>query len=150
MLSSLYRYNTRFLQIFTDNFTPQATIASGGYKPRKGIMPYIPEIKIEKELKVWDPVKLDCFNRLVGLCRDHDVKLYFAYSPSYGDCDATSKNLVDSFCASNGIPLVDNYNNKTICLKKDYFDDSVHLNDSGASEYTRQFVNSLHLLLNKK
>ena len=57
MQSNLYRYNTSFIQITSDNISPKQVVKNGGYKPIYGEMDYdTPYLETSSTTK-WDPIK---------------------------------------------------------------------------------------------
>ena len=85
--------------------------------------------------------------RLIGLCKDKGIRLVFAYSPSYGGVHPPCDDIVKKLAEDNNIILIDHYRDPNFCMTNDYFYDSVHMNDSGATAYSQTFASELKDLL---
>lgn len=144
MFSQLYRYNSSFIQMLSDNIHPLQNVDGAGYKPMYGTMNYEPKLK-ERELKVieWDSLKRKYFEKFCLLCKQKGIVLIVAYSPSYKVTTSIEYNAITDFCDRNNILLMDNCHNSDFSECRDYFADSSHLNDVGAREYTKYFAAEL-------
>lgn len=147
MYSMLYRYNESFVQMLMDNIHPQRDFDYGGYKPVYHVMGYEPRISEPTPIDSWDTVKYMCFINFIELCKEKNIKLIFAYSPAYSGYKASSYSLIKTLCADYNIPLIDFYTNREICRNKEYFDDTIHMNDNGAHYFTSLFVSALKSFL---
>lgn len=146
MKSKLYQYNETFVQMLMDNIHPIQELSYGGYRPKKAYMGYVPVIKEPEQLTVWDSVKKECMVSFVELCKQLGIKLIFVYSPSYGGIRPSCDNIVKKFVSENNIVLLDFYSDPYFCMNKDYFYDSVHMNETGATEFTKKIVSELKKL----
>lgn len=148
MWSKFYQFNSDFIQMISDNIHPLQKVEYGGYRPVRKHMDYDPVVRKPEQLTEWDPVKKECMSRMIKLCEQKGIKLIFAYSPSFGgvrpSCDKVMKQFVDE----NHLILVDHYADPDLCMNKDYFYDSSHMNDTGAREYTKKIVNEIKQILN--
>lgn len=147
MYSQLYRYNESFVQMIMDNIHPVQDVEYGGYRPHHSVMTYKPQIVEPNQITTWDPVKKECMLRLIGLCKDKGIRLVFAYSPSYGGVHPPCDDIVKKLAEDNNIILIDHYRDPNFCMTNDYFYDSVHMNDSGATAYSQTFASELKDLL---
>lgn len=148
MKCQLYRYNSSFIQILTDNFHPIQETGYGGFRPRRKKMLYDPIVKRVEQLEEWDTIKEECMLRLVNLCNEKNIKLIFTYSPCYGESRTPCDDLIHRFILENNLTLLDHFSDKKFCLNKDYFYDSVHMNETGAIEFTKVLSSELKVLLN--
>ena len=84
MLSNMFRYNGKALQIITDNKPGDDNDdALKGFVPLDGIMTYDKEEDATKTQVDFDPVKLYYISRLVKDCSAKGIRLVFAISPLY-------------------------------------------------------------------
>lgn len=135
--SSLYRFNSFFVQMLMDNIKPMPEATINGYRPLHNSMTYEPTIKEKKQLTQWDPVKYECMIRFISLCKQKGIKLVFCFSPSYGNHRYSCEGLISKLCQEQDIPFLNFYNIQEISSDKRYFKDSVHLNDTGAVAFTK-------------
>lgn len=149
MRSKLYQYNSDFIQMLSDNFHPLQELDYGGYRPVKKQMTYDPKVKEPKQISEWDPIKKECMTSLVDLCKQKNIKLIFIYSPSYGGFRPSCDNIIQEWIQENKLILLDYYANPKFCMNKDYFYDSVHMNDTGANEFTKYIVGELRNILSQ-
>ena len=148
MFSQLYRYNSDFIQMLSDNVNPLQDVDGAGYKPKLGTMDYQPEQSdMNPTVKEWDPLKKKYFKKFYGLCKQNGIMLIIAYSPLYKANTSIEFNAITNFCHQNNILLIDNYHNPMFTEHRDYFADTRHMNDTGAQEYTKVFASEIRKLL---
>lgn len=148
MMVSAYRYNSQFLQIVLDNIKP-AQQDIKGYRPLRGTMDYEP-IVTENASKVYayDPLKLYYLERLILDCEHYGTQLIFAASPQYKNTNSNVLTPIKKLCQKHGIPFIDHYSDKNFNQEKNYFKDSSHLNEEGATMYTRSVAREIKRLAN--
>lgn len=150
MYSNLYRFNTSFIQMMSSNIVASSSTFYGGYKPLFGKLDYEPKQSISNNKEVlWDPIKKNCFIKFVELCKEKNIKLYFAISPSYGASNTNLFAPVLDFCKENNIPLLNHYCDSAFIYNKDFFVDPSHLNDDGAKSFTKKIASEIKTLLKK-
>jgi len=150
LLSSIYPYNSLLTTIFIGNLTVN--------KSRKAdVKGYVPIFKQKSDIqpKVFDTLlcnldtlKINCLEKVLRLCRQHDVQLIFVQSPSLISYTYNvAEKYLQSFIAQNkGIYL--NYNNDSFFLSNPrYFADASHLNDSGARRFSELLVEQLYPII---
>jgi len=82
------------------------------------------------------------------VCRDQEIPLLLVYSPEYHEMQALELNrkevfaLFQKICARYQIPLWD-YSDHMLCRERAYFYNSQHLNDQGASLFSRDLAQRL-------
>ncbi len=145
MLCNLYRYNGNFIQMISDNYLPIHNVEYGGYRPVRVHMTDEPMVKDTNQITTWDPIKKECMTLLVQLCKEKDIQLIFAYSPSYGGYRPSCDNLIKEFVKEHNLLLLDHYSDMDFCMNKEYFYDTVHMNDTGATDYTKKICHILKM-----
>lgn len=147
--SNLYRYNGRCLaMMLLDYVHPSHNVDSTGYKPLSGVMNYEPAVSVhEKTAPEWDPMKKDYFRKLAESCREKGIKLTIAYSPQYKAKSSDYYLEVTGFCKGNGIPVIDYFATDYFNAHRELFEDRVHMNDSGAREYTNMIVKEIREII---
>lgn len=150
MHSRLYRHNGYFVQMLQDNVHPVSDPLYNGYCPVYETMEYDPVVTTPKQLTEWDSVKRESMERFVRLCRDKGITLVFAYSPRYGDIRPECDDIIKTFAEQYHIPLIDHYADPDICMQKKYFADAIHMNDRGATAYTKKLIQDLRKIIETK
>lgn len=140
MLSSAYRYNSKFLQVISDNVKPlQQDIK--GFRPEHGTLNAeftspAPWIKSEP-----DPLKLEYIRRFAEKCRDNGVKLIIAVSPYYfKNDDIQIPAQVMQIFKTYGAIVLDHSADPEFVGQRKFFYDTNHLNSEGASRYTEKLL----------
>jgi hypothetical protein len=85
---------------------------------------------------------------LIKLCRSNDIPLIFVYSPEYIEMQGIEKNRGEilakfrQICKDTIVPFWD-YSESPICARRDYFNNSQHLNAKGAEEFSTDLAKRL-------
>lgn len=147
MLSNCYRYNSQWLQLLSDNIHPLRS-DDKGYRPLDNTMAYSPKATTKKQAEQYryDPLKLHYLERLVMACKAKGTKLVFAISPQYGTHDDSVYRPLKALCRRYHVPLLNHYCDKRFVDNANYFSDSVHMNRTGATQYTKMLVGELKCL----
>lgn len=144
MLSNLYAYNTRFIQILSDNVHAQNS-NSLGYKPLEGTMDYEPPREDDLSKYKVDDLKISYLNECIHLCKEKNIKLVFAISPFFFSPDKSVYQPIYELAEVNDIPIWDF---STIYVgNRDYFKDSSHLNSKGATDFTNTILPRIRKVL---
>ena len=140
--SYTYRYNSRFLE----HFMSYDDVGLCGYEPLSGV--YEKGLNVYRENISIDNRKIGTMQKLIDLCRLHDIQVIFAVSPRYAlneiDGPMTQKyEAVSELCEKNNVPFL-YYELDTLFLKDNsLFRDMGHLNEKGAKLFTEHFSNDL-------
>lgn len=152
MLSNMFRYNGKALQIITDNKPGNDNDdALKGFVPLDGIMTYDKEEDATKTQVDFDPVKLYYISRLVKDCSAKGIRLVFAISPLYNSVKQPDAYLADflTLTRKQNVPVINHYYDTRFATNKNLFQDTYHMNRSGAEIYTSILaheIKQLHLL----
>jgi len=143
MMSQMYRYNSRFIQIISDNIHPMQSEGIKGFRPIDEEMDTMKVSKRSKEIKapVYDSLKIAYVNKIVE--ESQDTRVIFVVSPYWNGCDTTSLAPVKAICKQRSIPFVDFSNNPKYVHHNEFFKDGFHLNARGADEFTRDLISEL-------
>lgn len=148
MLSNLYRYNSRWLDIVAQFRSGSKVIAKDyNYSPLKGTLNYEPDKYVFHTKKDCDSLKLYYLEKLIQDCRANGTKLAFAISPVYGE---TVNHLIRPFadiCKKYDIPLLDHFADSCFILNRELFKDKKHLNEKGATQYSELIASEFEKLL---
>jgi hypothetical protein len=144
MCSSLYRYNYRVLEILED-YRTKPDNENKGYVPLQDTMKYepLPDNR-EIDFKL-DRLKFYYFEKLIKDCKGK-TNLIFIASPRYNGKDVKSFDPLIELCKKYNIVFL-NYNcDKEFIHNKNYWGDSVHMNDAGASVFTKKIIKEIKRL----
>jgi len=155
LISNLYRWNVKFLQLSTDNIKDFKKTISG-YKPHEGIMDDLSRYQGLKSLKETknslveppsDSVKIKRLVELINTCKAKGTKLFFYVSPSYCTTPVSQNNIVRKIAKENQVPFVDHGIEPSIYTDYTLFKDRTHLNKQGAEMYTSIVISEINEFL---
>lgn len=143
MISAMYRYNTKFIQILSDYIHPLQDEDISGFRPLVGKMDMM---RINKKSAIdkayhFDSLKIHYLNRII--LESNKTKVVFVVSPTYIGQDITQYKPIAELCKANHIPFIDFSNDSKYVNNSDYFVDGSHLNSEGADEFTRDLLKRL-------
>jgi len=146
MLSQMYRYNSKFLQVTTDYIHPVFVVKNNGFLPMKG---EIDTMRINKK-KVkglvrkpqFDEEKLELLNKFID--ETDGVRLIFVASPMWYGIPSDQMAPIRELCQQRQIPFFDYSNSPKYVHVNEYFKDGQHLNAKGADEFSRDLVKDIH------
>ena len=143
MLSQMYRYNSRVIELMADYLHPIYEARDDGFSPDKGKLDRT-KIKVSSEKKkklVVDSVKLDYINKLIDEL--DGCKLFFVVSPRWYGMDSVQFQPIINICQQRNIPFIDFSNNPKYVHHDIYFKDGNHMNERGADEFTKDLIGYL-------
>lgn len=143
MMSQLYRYNSRIIELMSDYLHPISDATADGFSPLKGELDRTKIKTSSKRVKKLDvdKVKLDYINKLIDEL--DGVKLYFVVSPRWYGMDSVQIQPIIDICQKRNIPFIDFANNPKYVHQDIYFKDGNHMNERGANEFTRDLIGCL-------
>lgn len=147
LLSCMYRFNYKFLEMASDCLHRGDYMNDAGYLPLNG---YIREEIINREQSEklatmdYDKVKLCYLEQLIKEANEKGTKVIFAISPYWegGSYSTETYSQVRNLAEKYGVPFYE-YIDSDICLDPENFEDSHHLNDKGAKEFTKDIVSQI-------
>ena len=145
LLSKLYQYNTKFIQMIGDNISPQQQVMQG-YKPIYGTMDYEPHAAQAVDVEA-DSLKLKYIEKLIVDTRQKGIKLVFMISPFYKASSSDSYDSVKELIKKYDVSFYDFYADEEMSRDKSFFSDPSHLNDKGARVFTEEVAVILKGLL---
>lgn len=143
MLSNMYRYNSRFVQIISDYLHPMRSEGINGFRPIKD---EFDTMKIRKKVinerkPQYDSLKICFIKKLIE--ESLNTKIVFCVSPYWNGGDTTTFQPIKDLCMDKKIPFIDYSNNSKYVHHNEFFVDGSHLNSLGADEYTRDIINEI-------
>lgn len=146
MMSQMYRYNGKILQMITDNVV---TIREehDGYRPMDGELSYDIDNDIESVAET-DSLKMYYMERLIESCKINGTQLIFTVSPLYksGMKAMEAYKPLYLLAEKHEIPVLNHFTDTAFINDKTLFWDSFHMNRKGAERYTRTIVKEIKFL----
>ncbi len=143
----LYRYNSSVIQLVKEFCIP-STVFYKGYEPAYGTMTEEPRyFSNSNSISIVDTLKIGYFKRFVDLCDYYDIPLIVVVSPQYGTNCSDRYDPIKSICQENQVAFVDYYSDNEFISHKEFFKDPMHLNEEGASMFSRKVVSDIKPLL---
>ena len=147
MLSQMYRYNSRFIQILSDCVRPMRDDGNHGYVPIEGSLDRMKVDRADGPIVYTQPVdslKLYYLAKLMDEAAGS--QLIMVVSPCWSGMDTAVLQPLKQLCSQRDIPLLDFSNDPKYVHADHYFIDAVHLNAVGADEFTRDVMGELKAL----
>ena len=145
MLSQLYCYNSRFIEILIDYIHPISDPSIKGYVPLLGEMDKskINENEINKHCAsyVFDPLKIRYIEKLIDQIGKDNI--IFTISPIWYGIDSESYQPLVDICNEKGVRVLDFANDSKYVHNDIYFKDGKHLNGKGADAFSQELINYL-------
>lgn len=142
MLCQAYHYNGKALTIIVDAIQHKQPNING-YRP---IVGYIKDTDVKRTNSNNKSFKIDSFKkkyiiRLVRDCQRQGTKLVFCVSPTYlPNYLSEYYSEIISLCQQYNVPLLYHGNDSSFTFHSKYFSDRVHMNENGASKYTKKIA----------
>ncbi len=144
LLSQMYCYNYKFLEMASDCLRWGDFKGNAGYIPLNGHIrqEVVNKPKPEKEASIeTDEVKLHYLGMLLKETKEAGTEMVIVVSPSWKGGTRLPEAFapVRALAEKYGAPFYE-YINSPMCDNPDYFEDSSHLNDKGARQFTKEIV----------
>ncbi len=145
-ISSIYPYNSFIIQIIAGN----RKHIKGGDKDYKGYVPHN-EVMTHREIDTLiistgniDGNKINALKDIISTCKQEEIDLVFVYSPVWRIINDRVYNVqLAELCHMNNVLYLDMSNHPAFINNPEYFCDINHLNNEGASLFSRLIVDSL-------
>lgn len=148
MLSHLYRYNSQLVDIAIGLLSKSPkTAESYTYNPLENLMDYEPEPKSAVDLSV-DSIKMDYLCRFIDKCKEKNIQLIFAVSPTYQADSIDWKSILSKVTNNRHVNVLNHYSDTTFTAHRELFSDATHLNKTGANEYSKMISKETKQMLN--
>ncbi len=142
--SGMYRYNSSFLQIISDNVRPRQSVVKG-YKPLTGEMDAAFGGSGPTPEGAVDSLKVRYLRRFIELCRRNDIRPVFVFSPHFlADENPHLGPLRRE--AGDSTLILDYSGDGRYCGRRDLFEDPSHLNAKGSALFSRELADTLAVL----
>lgn len=148
MQSMMYRYNSKFLQNVIDYIHPIFQISPNGYLPLKGKMDRMKiKYKIgDKRKYKFDPIKMSLLKAFTNDVKGRNIQLLFVASPIWYGKDEDEFAPIKDLCDKEDVTFF-NFSNDAAFVRNDVlFKDGLHLNSSGADEFSKVLCSILRCM----
>ena len=145
MNSKMYRMNSQLIELLSENIVRRNQTIKG-YIPQKRVMKYEPSDNVTKKSIEYDTLKIEYLNRIVDLCKSKQIKLVFIISPNYQKSNMSKYKYVEILAKKNELPVLNHSCDTLFVGKRAFFYDAFHMNEEGASAYTRHITSELREL----
>ena len=138
MMSNLYRYNSKCVQIVSDYIHPMQPLGINGFRPLNAKMDTMKinrKVSKSESLPQWDDLKISYIYKFIEMSKGS--KLVFVMSPIWYGMDESQYEIIKTICRDNKIPFYDFSNNPKYVHHNEYFKDGSHMNSVGAEEFTK-------------
>lgn len=135
MLSTLYRFNSNFLNILLDNVRKTNWYDQGFYLLNTNSMQHEPMVDNSNHEYYYDEEKLSLLERFIAENKD-SIHLYFAISPEYGRTNDELFEPLKELCNKYSVPLLNHYCDTMFTRHQELFGNQNHLNQKGAIIYS--------------
>ena len=135
--SGMYVYNGFLAHIARAFFRKEINIK--GYVPLYG--EYKGGFSCEETFKI-DEEELNYLNKIVSLCKENEIHLYFTQAPNF----ILNKQYMDwlkEYCKDNNIVLLSHVNDTLYLNRPSLFRDNSHLNGDGADLFSEELANEI-------
>lgn len=142
--SAMFRYNSKIVDLFKDQVVV-AGFRQDGYRPLYGELTEGRVIEPGVRPPV-DSLKYQMLEEFVARTKDQNIPLVVILSPFLGVTSSESFAPMREICDRYGIEFWDYYYDPQF-QRPDYFKDGSHLNDKGATEFTKVVAERLKCYL---
>lgn len=144
--SAIYSFNSMIFQIVGGNLE----LNKFRKQDLKGYIPLFGKMKQEK-IETWDlsDIKIDenkvnFLKDIISTCKERGIKLVFVYSPMWIiNPESSCNNIISDLCSESGVDYIDMSNDSTFMNRTDYFEDSSHLNNTGAMVFSNMLIDMI-------
>lgn len=137
LLSRIYPFNSKLLQICWGNLQKEDINVLKGNMPLSGNLADTTLAFSEEINQEVDPKIINALDTFASDCNTRHIQLIFIQSPRYKIVNQeTIVSVISELAAKNNAEFW-NYVNDKMFIKPEYFNDTAHLNDSGAFEFTK-------------
>ncbi len=143
MLSRMYRYNSRIVELLADYLLPISTAKTNGFSPLRGGLDRtkIKEAGGALATYAYDPLKLSYLEKMIEEAKDS--RIIFVISPIWYGMDSSIYEPAKVLCRQRGIEFIDFANDTKYVHHDEYFRDGTHMNVHGADEFTKDLLKYL-------
>ena len=145
--SGMMRHNTEIINKAKD-IVRTVPKADHGYIALEGELSYYPNNKNNTSKVQIDEFKLECLENMILLAQSKDVPIAIIASPKYGRPSSEELEPAFEVCRKHHIPIIDYYTAPLFMQHREWFKEAMHLNGTGAREYSKIVADEIGKMLN--
>lgn len=147
-LSGMYCYNYKFIEMVFDRVRRGNYKNTGGYIPLYGHIrrEVVEKVQSEKESFIpTDPIKLYYLEKMIKEAKGKGTNIVLVVSPTWkgGPYAVKAYSAIKSMADRYGILFIE-YIDSEICNNPEFYEDSSHLNDKGAREFSNDLFSKIY------
>jgi len=143
--SGLYRYNTSIVTMLAERLVGHKMPASR-FIPLTGVLQDDSEAYVNTGV-AYDDLKLKYVARIIHRAGSEDIPIAFVASPKYGMADSSELDAIKCICEQNGVAFLDYYADPEFMSHREWFQEPVHLNATGAKHFSEILAKRIVSLL---
>ena len=138
MASNLYRYNSRLVDIFRDNFRKADQNWENGYVPLFGQTRQVKNVKRNQREEVIEKEKITYLEKFILFCIHNNIKLFLCMSPIDDICENYNNFIpIENIAMKYNVPVFNHFCDTFFVDNNLLFKDVTHLNNDGAIVYSK-------------
>lgn len=151
VLSHMYPYNSTFFKIVQGVFKKEDEDIKGYVALKGALTEEIREVDLGKSYKI-DTNRIAFYKSFINLCKMSGVKLVITASPYFSKevGNDSSLTIAKKIAYENNIPFYDLSKGHLLLSKSNLFDDTAHVNQTGAKILSNIVIDSILLNNNLK
>lgn len=140
--SGIFRNNSEILHYLKPIFSGKPSSVLVGYLPVNNV--WKKPIEEKPEVGGGDFLKIKYLDNFIELCEQRGIQLAIVMSPSYRILRSENwKNIIRAKAKQHNIPIIDHEQDRYYQNHQDWFYDSYHLNEKGASIYSANIAEEI-------
>lgn len=136
--SATYRLHDALYDFHKDHYSTEKFY--DGYAPLVGTKGIV--VKPHGGMRL-NPDKVKLWEKFIGQCIAHRVKLFFVLSPYYKNDMGDQAEALRAVAGKYGVPIFDHFNDSRYVNDSTLYWDASHLNAAGATLFTRTIASSI-------
>lgn len=150
LISNSYRLNSILLRLIPTIILDKEQYKNG-YQPLSGNIMNNSSAKDNKYLNLKKiDLKEKYLRKLIEDASSHNCKIVFTISPKYHGGDSIFYKEELDIIREYKIPIVNRLNDSDIIFNQEFFQDATHMNNIGATKYTKSIITDLRKTFNLK
>ncbi len=149
LVSKIYPYNSTIIYNLNKKIhfykNTEKDASRKGFTPLFGVWKEKIQV-LDKITSPIDSVNTAAYLNVINFCKLNNIKLYIVISPHYGIYKSPPNydSIAKALAIENNIPFLDFSNDSTFIKSYNpYFSNRIHLNETGAKIFTKEFISKI-------
>ena len=144
--SGMMRYNTTIISKAFDYIGGHA-VSNKGFVPMNGVYQGESKEHFKQTPTSIDEYKLDCLTNMLNMAKLKNVPIMLVASPKYGENNTDDLQTVITICKDSQTPFVDYYADSLFMKHKEWFNEPMHLNATGAKIFSSLLIENIRMYI---